>query len=317
MKTKNPFENSDTNKRYYTYDCYLKRRFGKKCVKIALDGGFTCPNIDGTISFGGCIFCSEKGSGDHTPPCNIPLTEQFELGKKLIENKWNDVFYIPYFQAHTNTYAPLDVLKQKFEQALELPDSVGLSISTRPDCLEDDVVDYLAELSQKTYLTVELGLQSANDKTLSLINRGHTYTQFVDGFNILKSKGINVCIHIINGLPGENKDDMLKTACDVARLCPHEIKIHLLHVLKNTVMAEEYERGEFETLTLDEYADIVVSQLELLPPDTVIGRVTGDGLSDELIAPLWSTRKFNVMNTIDKLMVERDTYQGKLYNLPM
>ncbi len=312
MKTKNPFENSDTNKRYYTYDCYLKRRFGKKCVKIALDGGFTCPNIDGTISYGGCIFCSEKGSGDHTPPCNIPLTQQFELGKKIIENKWNDVFYIPYFQAHTNTYAPLDVLKQKFEQALALPDTVGLSISTRPDCLEDDVVDYLAELSQKTYLTVELGLQSANDKTLALINRGHTYTQFADGFNKLKSKGINVCIHIINGLPGETYEDMMHTARCVANLSPHALKIHLLYILKNTPLAAMYERGEFDALTRDEYVKLVCDQLEILPKDIVIERVTGDGVKDDLIAPLWSIKKTIVTNEIDKELVKRGTFQGFL-----
>ena len=312
MKTKNPFENSDTNKRYYTYDCYLKRRFGKKCVKIALDGGFTCPNIDGTISYGGCIFCSEKGSGDHTPPCNIPLTEQFELGKKLIENKWNDVFYIPYFQAHTNTYAPLNVLKQKFERALTLPDTVGLSISTRPDCLENDVVDYLAELSQKTYLSVELGLQSANDKTLSLINRGHSYAEFVDGFNKLKAKGINVCIHIINGLPGESYEDMMHTARSIAGLHPHALKIHLLYILKNTPLADMYERGEFNSLTRDEYVTLVCDQLEILPKDIVIERVTGDGVKDDLIAPLWSIKKTIVTNEIDKELVKRGTFQGFL-----
>ena len=198
---------------------------------------------------------------------------------------------------------------------MKLDNIAGIAIATRADCLSDATVRYLRDVAKQIDLTVELGLQSAFDETAKRINRCHSYAEFVEGYR--KLDGLDVCIHIINGLPGENKDDMLKTARDVARLCPHEIKIHLLHVLKNTVMAEEYERGEFETLALDEYADIVVSQLELLPPDTVIGRVTGDGLSDELIAPLWSTRKFNVMNTIDKLMVERDTYQGKLHNLPM
>ena len=312
MKTKNPFENSDTNKRYYTYDCYLKRRFGKKCVKIALDGGFTCPNIDGTISYGGCIFCSEKGSGDHTPPCNIPLAEQFELGKKFIENKWNNVFYIPYFQAHTNTYAPIEILKQKFEQAITLPDTVGISISTRPDCLENDVVDYLADLSQRTYLTVELGLQSANDKTLSLINRGHNYAQFADGFNKLKEKGINVCIHIINGLPGESYKDMMHTAHCVAELSPHALKIHLLYILKNTPLATMYEQGKFAELSREEYVRLVCDQLEILPKDIVIERVTGDGVKDDLIAPLWSTQKTIVTNEIDKEFVKRGTFQGFL-----
>ncbi len=312
MKNKNPFENSDTNKRYYTYDCYLKRRFGKKCVKIALDGGFTCPNIDGTISYGGCIYCSEKGSGDHTPPCNIPLTEQFEIGKKIVGNKWSDVFYIPYFQAHTNTYAPLKILKSKFEKALLLPDTVGLSISTRPDCLDDNVVSYLQELSTRTYLTVELGLQSANDKTLKLINRGHTYRQFVNGYNKLKEKGINTCIHIINGLPGEDYNDMMHTAKCVADLNPHALKIHLLYILKNTPLSDMYERGEFNALERDEYIKIVCDQLEIMPKNIVIERVTGDGVKNDLIAPLWSTKKTIVTNEIDKEFVKRGTFQGFL-----
>ncbi len=306
----NPFENSDTNKRYFTYDCYLKRRFGKKCVKIALDGGFTCPNIDGKISYGGCIYCSEKGSGDHTPPCDIPLEQQFEQGINLISSKWNDVFYIPYFQAHTNTYAPLDILKDKFENALRLPNTVGLSISTRPDCLDDDVVEYLRELSTRTYLTVELGLQSANDKTLKLINRGHTYEQFIEGYN--KLHGINVCIHIINGLPGESYDDMMFTASEIAKLHPHALKIHLLYVLKNTPLASMFERGEFDTLELDEYVKIVCDQLERLPKDIVIERVTGDGVKDALISPLWSIKKTIVTNEIDKEFAKRGSFQGFL-----
>lgn len=311
-KEANPFKNSDTNKRYYTYDCYLKRRFGKKCVKISLDGGFTCPNIDGTISKGGCIFCSEKGSGDHTPPCNIPLEEQFMQGKALVSSKWNDVFYIPYFQAHTNTYAPLIVLKEKFDRAIELPDTVGLSISTRPDCLADDVVDYLAELSQKTYLTVELGLQSANAKTLKLINRGHNYADFVNGYNKLIKKNINVCIHIINGLPGENYDDMMHTASCIADLHPHALKIHLLYILKNTPIASMFERGDFKALERDEYVKLVCDQLEILPKDIVIERLTGDGVKEDLLAPLWSTKKTIVTNEIDKELVKRGSFQGFL-----
>ncbi|MBE6643481.1 MAG: TIGR01212 family radical SAM protein [Ruminococcaceae bacterium] len=312
MKNKNPFENSDTNKRYYTYDCYLKRRFGKKCVKIALDGGFTCPNIDGKISSGGCIFCSEKGSGDHTPPCNIPLEDQFMQGKALVSSKWSDVFYIPYFQAHTNTYAPITVLKEKFDRAIELPDTVGLSISTRPDCLEDDVIEYLSELSEKTYLTVELGLQSANDKTLKLINRGHSYADFVNGYNKLKKKNINVCIHIINGLPGEEYHDMMHTASCVADLHPHALKIHLLYILKNTPLATMFMRGDFKALEREEYVKTVCDQLELLPKDIVIERLTGDGVKDDLIAPLWSTKKTIVTNEIDKELVKRGSFQGFL-----
>ncbi len=307
---KNPFPHSDNNRRFYTYDYYLRKRFGKKCFKVPLDGGFSCPNIDGKRAHGGCTYCNLNSREREI----LPIPVQFERAVSTLSQKWPDSLHIAYFQNFSNTYAPVDRLRELYYEALSMPDVVGLSIATRADCLEDDVCELLYEIGKKTYLTVELGLQSSSDVSAERINRGHSWAEFLQGYE--KLHGLNVCVHIINGLPGENKDDMLKTACDVARLCPHEIKIHLLHVLKNTVMAEEYERGEFETLTLDEYSDIVVSQLELLPPDTVIGRVTGDGLSDELIAPLWSTRKFNVMNTIDKLMVERDTYQGKLYNLP-
>jgi radical SAM protein (TIGR01212 family) len=308
---KNPFPHSDNNRRFYTYDYYLRKRFGKKCFKVPLDGGFSCPNIDGKRAHGGCTYCNLSSREREI----LPIPVQFERAVSTLSQKWPDSLHIAYFQDFSNTYAPVDRLRELYYEALSMPDVVGLSIATRADCLEDDVCELLYEIGKKTYLTVELGLQSSSDVSAERINRGHSWAEFLQGYE--KLHGLNVCVHIINGLPGENKDDMLKTACDVARLCPHEIKIHLLHVLKNTVMAEEYERGEFETLTLDDYADIVVSQLELLPPDTVIGRVTGDGLSDELIAPLWSTRKFNVMNTIDKLMVERDTYQGKLYNLPI
>ncbi len=312
QKNMNPFENSDTNKRYFTYDCYLKRRFGKKCVKIALDGGFTCPNIDGKISFGGCIYCSEKGSGDHTPSYTLPLPQQFEEGKKLISRKWKDVYYIPYFQAHTNTYAPLSVLKEKFEEALMLPETVGLSISTRPDCIKDECADYLAELSKRTYLTVELGLQSANDKTLKLINRGHTYQDFLDGYNKLQARGINTCIHIINGLPGEDANDMMYTACEVAKLNPHALKIHLLYILKNTPLASMYKNGDFEALSRDEYVKLVCDQLEIIPKNTIIERVTGDGDANNLIAPLWSIKKTIVTNEIDKEFVKRGSFQGFL-----
>ncbi|MBR6725367.1 MAG: TIGR01212 family radical SAM protein [Clostridia bacterium] len=306
---KNPFPHSDNNRRFYTYDYYLRKRFGKKCFKVPLDGGFSCPNIDGKRAHGGCTYCNLSSREREI----LPISIQFELTVSALSKKWPDALHIAYLQNFSNTYAPVERLRELYYESLALPDVVGLSIATRADCLEDDVCELLYEIGKKTYLTVELGLQSSSDATAERINRGHSWAEFLQGYE--KLRGLNVCVHIINGLPGESREDMIKTARDVALLHPHEIKIHLLHVLKNTVMAEEYERGEFETLTLDEYADIVVSQLELLPPDTVIGRVTGDGLSDELIAPLWSTRKFNVMNTIDKLMAERDTYQGKLYNL--
>lgn len=307
-KEKNPFVNSDTNKRYYTFDCYLKRRFGRKCAKISLDGGFSCPNIDGKVGFGGCIYCSERGSGDFAPSPVLPLKTQFEEGVKLIIGKWQDAYYIPYFQAHSNTYAPLSVLKEKFEEVLSYERVVGLSVATRCDCLDDEKIAYLRELSERTYLTLELGLQSANENTLRLINRGHTLADFER--TLEKLDGINVCIHVINGLPGEGRKEMMDTARKLAEYRPHEIKIHMLYVLKNTPIYKMYERGDFSLLSLEEYASLVVDQLELIPGDTVIGRVTGDGMKEDLVAPLWTLKKTVVANEIDKEFARRGTYQG-------
>jgi len=304
----NPFPFSDTNKRYHTYDYYLKKRFGTKCCKIPLDGGFTCPNRDGSRGVGGCTYCSARGSGDFTAGSSLSVAGQFEIMKQRSEKKWADSLYIPYFQAYTNTYAPLDILKEKYEAALALKNTVGLAISTRADCLSDEVCEYLHELSERTFLTVELGLQTAHDETARLINRCHTTEDFIDGYE--KLRGINVVIHLINGLPGETKEMMLETAKFVSALAPFGIKLHLLHLLRGTEMARQYEKDPFHLLTLEEYVDIVVSQLELMPPETVIERVTGDGAPDDLIGPLWSRKKFVVMNEIDKLFVKKGTWQG-------
>lgn len=310
MKNFNKFIFSDTNKRYHTYDYYLKNKFKTKCVKIPLNCGFTCPNIDGTKGYNGCTYCS----GTYTNTTQKSVTEQFYSAKETLRTKWGDTKYILYFQAYTNTYAPLDILKPLYEEALSLPDVVGINIATRADALENEIVGYLHELSQRTFLTIELGLQTVHDVTAERINRCHSYEEFLIGYNKLKSKGINACIHIINGLPRETKSMMLETVREIARIHPHGIKIHLLHILKGTVIADQYLRGEFNILTLDEYIAIVVSQLELLPPDIYIGRLTGDGDKDELIAPLWSRNKRVVLNEIDKCMAKMDTYQGILCN---
>ena len=309
MKKINNFELSDTNKRYHTYDYYLKRKFGVKCVKVTLDCGFTCPNKDGTKGYGGCTYCS----GTFTNTSRQSVTEQFHTAKANLNRKWHDVKYIPYFQAYTNTYAPLDVLKPLYEEALSLPDVIGLDIATRADALADDVADYLRELSERTFVTVELGLQTIHDITAERINRCHSYDEFLNGYNKLADSNIDVCVHIINGLPGETKSMMLDTVRELARIRPNGIKIHLLHVLENTVAAEQYRNGEFDTLSFEVYTDIVVSQLQLLPPDIYIGRITGDGHKDEVTAPRWSLNKLAVMNGIDKLMAARDIYQGDLY----
>ncbi len=315
QRSQNPYKYTDSNKRYYTYDYYLRRTFGVKCAKIPLDAGFTCPNIDGRCGTGGCIYCSGRGSGDFAELPTIPLHEQYERTRNKLSSKWSTDKCIAYFQAHTNTYAPLAVLKKKFDEVLTFDGVVGINIATRADCLEDDTVAYLASLAEKTVLTIELGLQTAHDKTAEIINRGHSFADFVLGYKKLRaaSDKINICVHLIFGLPGETREMMLETVREVASLCPDQIKIHLLHVLKGTVMGWLYERGEYIPLTKEEYVETVVSSLELLPPETVVGRVTGDGMADDLLAPDWSRKKVSVINDIDKLMFERNTYQGRLY----
>lgn len=308
----NGFKYSDDNKRYHTWNYHLRHKFGCKVMKIALNAGFTCPNIDGKKGYGGCSYCSELGSGDFAGNPEMNIMHQFEEVKQKMHNKWHEGKYMPYFQAHTNTYAPATVLRERFERVLREPRVVGISIATRADCLEDDVLEYLEELNERTYLIVELGLQSIFDATGERINRCHTYADFLEGYYKLKERNINTCVHLIDGLPGETTDMMLESARTVGELMPHCIKFHLLHILKGTKIATEFERGEFSVLEKDEYVDIIVRQLEVIPREIIIQRLTGDGGRDSLIAPEWSLKKFEVLNSIDKLMVERDTYQGRL-----
>lgn len=312
QRSENPYKNTDSNKRYYTYDYYLRRRFGAKVAKIPLDIGLTCPNIDGRCGVGGCIYCSGRGSGDFAESPLLPIEEQYRLTREKLSSKWSTERCIAYFQAHTNTYAPLEFLKDSFERALLLDGVVGINIATRADCLERDVCEYLADLAERTVLTVELGLQSSSDKTAEIINRGHTYADFLDGYRRLReaSDKIEICVHIIFGLPGESREDMMKTVSDVAALEPDQVKIHLLHVLKNTEMARIYERGEYTPLKKDEYVALVADAIELLPPDTVVARLTGDGMADDLLAPDWSRKKVAVINDIDKLLYSRSSWQG-------
>lgn len=301
-----------TGKRYNGQGDLLKRKFGAKTVKISLNGGFTCPNIDGSKGRGGCTYCSSSGSGDFAGDPLLSISEQFSAGKKLLEAKWgSDVFYIPYFQANTNTYAPLPRLRQLFEEALSQENVVGLAVSTRPDCISEETADYLAELSKRTYLTVELGLQTVHDDTAGKINRCHSFEDFLIGFEMLKSRGINVCVHVINGLPGETREMMLETVRRVSELGIHGIKIHLLHIIRGTKMAEQYLRGEFRAMDMEEYVETVCDQIEILPKEVIIERLTGDGAKDSLIAPLWSRDKKNVLNSIDKELRRRNTIQGQ------
>ncbi len=309
----NGFIYSDDNKRYHTWNYHLRHKFGCKVMKIALNAGFTCPNIDGTKGTGGCSYCSSSGSGDFAGSPDEGIIRQFEDIKEKMHKKWKSGKYMPYFQAHTNTYAPVEVLRERFEGVLRQSGVVGISIATRADCLGEDVLEYLSELNKRTYLIVELGLQSVFDRTGEIINRCHTYAEFLEGYNALTERGINVCVHLINGLPGETKEMMIESARTVGKLHPHCVKLHLLHILKNTRMARDFEEGRVKLLTKDEYVDIIVNQLEVLPPETVIQRLTGDGGRDSLIGPLWSLKKFEVLNSIDKELERRDTMQGALY----
>lgn len=306
----NPFELSDDNKRYQTYNYYLRKRFGKKVFKIPLNVDLGCPNRDGTKGTGGCIFCSSKLSGDFAGnPCD-DIKTQFNDVKEKMHKKWSDGLYIPYFQAGSNTYGSVKTLRDMYYTALSFENVAGLSIATRADCITEEIADLLGEISKKTYLTVELGLQSIYDETARLCNRCHTYAEFLSGFDMLKKRGINICVHIINGLPYETKEMMIKTAETVGKLGIHSIKIHLLHILKGTRLAQMYENGEFQAMTLDDYADTVCRQLMVLPEEVIIQRVTGDGAKNDLIAPLWSLKKFCVMNEIDKKMARENLWQG-------
>lgn len=298
-------------KRYYTVNHFYRERFQSKVYKIPLNGDFSCPNRDGLISSRGCIFCSEMGSGDFAGNKTHPLSLQFQNIKTLMQKKWAEGKLIAYFQANTNTYGPIEKIKALFDEALTLDkDIVGLSLATRPDCLDEEILDYLEDLKLKTYLSVELGLQSMHDKSLAWIERGHDLACFIEGVKKLRARNIHVVVHIINGLPGETKEDMIETVRLLNRLDIQGIKIHMLYIQKKTVLAKKYLASPFPLLSRDEYVDIVAEQIEWLRPEIVIHRLTGDAPRDELIAPLWTLKKFVVTNEIDKLLRKRDSYQG-------
>ncbi len=309
---KSPFLYSNDNKRYHTLNYHNRCNFGEKTYKAVLECGFTCPNIDGTKGTGGCIFC-DGGSGYFTSP-SLTLKQQLASEIERISRKTEQTpRIIAYFQANTNTYASVCVLRSYFEEVLSFPEVCGISVGTRADCLPDNILDLLSELNERTYLTVELGLQTVHESTLSLINRCCSHEEFMKGYESLRSRGIRTCLHIINGLPGETRDMMLETATRIADMCPDAVKIQMLHVIRGTKLADMYENGECSLLSRDEYIDIVIRQLELLPPETVIERITGDGDKSKLIAPLWSADKLAALGGIDKRLVDLDTWQGKLY----
>ncbi len=306
----NRFKYSNTNKRYHTLDYFYKTRFNSKVFKVSLNAGFSCPNIDGTVGYGGCIYCSKTGSGEFAGNVKDSIEKQFNTIKEMMHNKWKDGKYIAYFQARTNTYAPVERLKEIYEPVIKYDNVIGLNIATRADSITDECLEYLEDLNKRTYLTIELGLQTINEKTSKLINRCHTLECFENMVNKLRERDINVVVHIINGLPYETKEDMLNTVKYLNKLDIQGIKIHMLSIINDTPLAELYEKEKFHVLTKEEYVDIVINQLELLRPEIVIHRITGDPDPKDLIEPHWLIKKFGVLNDIDKEMVKRDTYQG-------
>lgn len=304
------FKYSLDNKRYHTLNYHLKKKFNGKVFKVSLNAGFSCPNIDGTVGYGGCIYCSKTGSGEFGGNVNDDLVTQFHDIKNKMSKKWPDSKYFAYFQARTNTYAPVNVLREKYESVLNLDNVVGLFIATRCDAISDEVLDYLEELNKRTYLVVELGLQTIHEDTSKLINRCHSLDQFDNMVKKLRDRNIEVVVHIINGLPYETKEMMLDTVRHLNNLGIDGIKIHMLNIVRDTPLEVMYERNKFHILDKEEYIDIVVSQLELLDPSIVIHRITSDPDPEVLVEPDWLVKKFCVLNDIDKEMVRRDTYQG-------
>lgn len=311
---KNPFPYSNSNKRYYTYDYYLKQKYGSKVFKVAIDGGFTCPNRDGKVGFGGCFFCSSLGSGEYGGHRKDTLEDQFDQVTKMMHQKWPIAKYIVYFQSFSNTYAPVSYLKQVFEPLLSKKDVIGLAIATRPDCFNDDIFEYLSDLNKRTDVTIELGLQTINDEIAKSFNRGYEFETFLKTFNKLKELNIKTLIHLINGLPNESMEMMLDNARVIGKLKPWGMKFHSLYITKNTTYAKLYKKEPFKIMELDEYIDLIVNQLEIIPQNIVIERLTGDPVKDDLIVPSWTLKKINVLNGIDKKMAKENTFQGRLYN---
>lgn len=302
------------DKRYYSLNYFLREKFGSKVFKISLDAGFSCPNRDGKISSGGCIFCSERGSGDFAGDRNYSISDQFENIKFIMKKKWKDGKYIAYFQAYTNTYAPIEILREKYYEALNQEGVVAIAIATRPDCLQEDVLDLLDELNKRTYLWVELGLQTVSDKTAKIINRGYNLEVFEEALKSLRCRNIDVVVHSIFGLPGEKEEDMLNTVKYLASKDIQGIKFHLLHLMKETPLVKLYEEGKFQFLEEEEYVEIICKSIGMLRPDIVIHRLTGDSPRSLLIGPKWSLKKWEILNAIDKTLEERTIYQGLYYH---
>lgn len=309
----NPFPYTSDNKRYLTFSWYLKKRYKQKCAKIPLNAGFTCPNRDGTKSVGGCTFCSAMGSGDTILGWNNDLEEQYIQNLERARQKWPDALGMAYFQSYTNTYAPLDALIEIYTPFFERDDTAAICIATRADCLEPEKLEWFSRMKKKTgkEVWIELGLQSVHEKTTDRLNRAHTTKEVEEAVKNIAHAGLKSCVHLINGLPGESHEEMLETARQTAAMHPDAVKIHMLHLIKNTKLAAEYKLHPFHLLDEKEYVRIVCDQLEVLPADIIIERLTGDAVKEDLIAPEWTLKKTAVTNDIDKELFSRNSWQGK------
>lgn len=299
------------DKRYHSLNYELKKVFGEKTIKLSINGGFTCPNRDGTVGERGCIFCSEKGSGDFAGNVDSSISKQIEEQIDYLSKKWKSSSYIAYFQSYTNTYDTVQNLEKKYLEALSCKNVKGLAIATRPDCINDDVARLLSELSRKTYLWVELGLQTIHESTAKDIRRGYSLNAFDEAVELLNKYNIKTVVHLILGLPKESREQMLESVRYISNKKIWGVKLHLLHVLKNTDLERLYQETNFKILSQEEYVSLVCDCIELLPEDIVIHRITGDGKRSELVSPLWSLNKKQVLNDIDSELLRRNTYQGK------
>ena len=301
------------NKKYHTLDYELKKYFGEKTIKLSINGGFTCPNRDGTLSEKGCIFCSEKGSGDFAGDVDSSVNKQINDQINLLSKKWKSSTYIAYFQSYTNTYDTVINLHKKYNEALSVDNVKGIAIATRPDCINEEIAKLLSQINDKTYLWVELGLQTIHENTANFIRRGYDLDVFDDAVKLLNKYNIKVVVHLILGLPGESRNDILESVKYISTKKLWGVKLHLLHVLKNTDLEKVYQQTKFKILSQEEYVSLVCDCLEHLPEEFVIHRVTGDGKRSELITPLWSLNKLQVLNDIDYEFLRRNSHQGKKF----
>jgi radical SAM protein (TIGR01212 family) len=309
-----PFDWRGAGHRYYSYNRFLRQKFRRRVQKVSVDAGFTCPNVDGTVAIGGCTFCDNRSFSPSRRIKRRDILEQISDGIRRLRIRYDCNTFIAYFQPATNTYAPVERLREVYERALEHPQIVGMAIGTRPDCVPDEVLDLLEEIAGKTYLAVEYGVQTIHDRSLAWMNRGHAYDAFPDAMERSRGRGFEICAHIMLGLPGETHADMLATAREIARQNPDSIKIHNLYAVKKTPLADQFERGEVTLMGREDYVRTLVDFLELLPPTMVVERVSGDAPPDYLVGPSWCLDKPGLLNALEQEFVSRDTWQGKLWS---